>query len=307
MGRNILVPLDGSALSEQALPFAVALTRPPDDHLLLLRVVTEGRLQADGRVEGPGQVVHAAESYLTDVTAHLAARATPHVYVDEPALGILHAIEALEIHLLVMSTHGRSGVGQWLYGSVANDVLRKARTPILLVPSICESHWSAGQPSRIVVPLDGSRLAEEGLGVGLQLARELNATVILLQVIEPPAPLGVTGSALTYGGSNPEVVAAAAQTYLNELARRVAASGVKVETIVRRGHAAATIADSALEQKADLLAMATHGRSGLARLTMGSVANDVLRRATTPVLLARPTILMEQNPMRTGGAAAALD
>jgi nucleotide-binding universal stress UspA family protein len=185
-----------------------------------------------------------------------------------------------------MSTHGHGGFGRVLYGSVADQVLRRAEIPLLLVPAACEREWAAGQLLRLLVTLDGSSLAAEALGPAREFAGTVGAELTLLAVAEPSE--AIYTDALVQVQSDPVQQAAEASGYLYEAAAELRASGVSsVAVRVAVGHTAATIARVAQEVGADAIVMATHGRGGLARLFLGSVAST-LERTKVPLLRHRP-------------------
>lgn len=143
--------------------------------------------------------------------------------------------------------------------------------------------------ARILIPLDGSRVAESILPFASQIAGPLDSEVVLLLAVEPIPQ----SASLAAGIVDPEALLARekdGRRYLEGIAEGLAAKGVKVRSLVRKGHAAQTIVETAAEVGADLIAMTTHGRSGLGRLLFGSVAETVLRSAEIPVLLMRMTV-----------------
>ena len=255
---------------------------------------------------GPAQLAatERAESELSIVAEHLCAdgvETEPHVYYDDPAAAILDAARRLRVDLIAMSTHGRTGLGRWVYGSVADTVLRGAQVPILLAPAGAQLSWPHAGGLRVLVPLDGSELAQEAIGPAQMFAETFGAELLLLRVVEPPSyPL--YGDGYAYVPIDAEVEVAEARRYLEEEAGCLRTSGllrgdgraVEVQTAV--GQPAAEIARVAREQHADLIAMATHGRGGLARLVMGSVATGVLQRAGLPILLTRPPAVRQPVP-----------
>jgi nucleotide-binding universal stress UspA family protein len=211
-----------------------------------------------------------------------------HVYYDEAARAIVDAAQRQAADLVVMSTHGRGGLGRWVYGSVADRVLRRMAVPVLLVPALAEPPRTTDGPLRILVPLDGSPLAEEVLGQVRALAVTRGAELLLLRVVEPPVPLEVDGEGYVSLVQR-DADLAEAQRYLESVAGRLRAGGVVATTRALVEEAVPTIVATAADYRADLIAMATHGRSGLARVVLGSVAAGVLHRANTPLLLVRPT------------------
>ncbi|MBI3971130.1 MAG: universal stress protein [Chloroflexi bacterium] len=308
--ETILVPLDGSPLSERALPYAELLARESGGRLLLLRAAPNGLLAEPDAGTAHYHTVAEAEEYLTAVRTRMLERAAPGKAPEvevaavrgEAAGAILSTARDRNADLIAMATHGRSGLGRWLYGSVADHVMRHAETPVLLIPAACEFAWGRVPPAttgsavetsehrrRILVPLDGSELAQEVLPAASDLAKVLHAELLLLQVIEPPTYGYADGYAMVE--YDPAVFLVQAREYLEGVANTLRASGHAVSVFAEVGMAASTIATVAREQRVDAIAMATHGRGGLVRLVLGSVATGVLHLARAPLLLRRPAAL----------------
>jgi nucleotide-binding universal stress UspA family protein len=185
-----------------------------------------------------------------------------------------------------MTTHGWRGLDRLRFGSVAESVVRKARVPALLVRG--QLRWPADRSPRILVPLDGSEESAAILALVAKLRRRLHAPVELLHVLEalpsaasPDLPLSLADGSL--GRS-------AAKDYLERVAARFDGESPEVARVVLEGPAARVIAGRIVESGADLVAMTTHGRSGVARFLVGSVAEQVLRTADVPVLLWKAAI-----------------
>jgi nucleotide-binding universal stress UspA family protein len=277
---DVLVPLDGSALSAAALPYARAYARAGGHRVVLLHAVAVADARA---LHGPValRVARARagreavdEAAALDAAAADLARAgvdaEVRIVADEPAAAIRDAAGGA-VAAIVMATHGRGGLGRWLYGSVADAVLRGVPAPVLLVPPTAPGQWPDDRVRRALVPLDGSAHAAAVLPYARAFARAFGAEVVLLRVVPPGSP-----------------EATAARRELGPPARALAAAGVEVHRSVRRGPVAPTIAAAARRLPADAVAMATHGRGGLARLVLGSVATGVLRLTDVPLLLVRP-------------------
>jgi nucleotide-binding universal stress UspA family protein len=290
MLNKILVPLDGSDLSERAVPFAAAIARGAGAKVLLMRAVLTARIAGPEFERFNAMTTGQAEADLESVATSMKAThqdAEWFVWDDERGFGIVDAARAKAADLIVMSTHGRNGLGRFIFGSVADGVLRSSPVPVLLVPPSAQPDWAAADPLRIVVPLDGSPFAEEALAPTYELARALRAEVTLVRAIEPPNPWVMDG-AYTDSGSMP-ALAVEAQRYLDHLAASAVRQVPRVSVRRGQGVAAHVIADVAHEQGAHLVAMASHTRGGLARALLGSVAQDVLRATRVPVLIVRPT------------------
>jgi nucleotide-binding universal stress UspA family protein len=296
MFHTILVPLDGSALSERALPYATTLARVARARMVLLRAIVASPLPDTDPTDAEVSRRRQAQAYLDDVAEPLRREGLavePHVYYGDAAEAILDAARVQHAELVVMSTHGRSGLGRWAFGSVADEVLRSGAVPVLLVPPACQRAWTADQPARLLVPLDGSELAEAALPAARALARDLDAELVLVQVVELPVPLAPDGVAYL-AAFDLDTAEATARAYLEEVAAEIRASGQRVTTEVAvsgpdvAGQVATTIATVARQWGATLTVLATHGRGGLARVVLGSAATGLIQRTDAPLLLVRP-------------------
>ena len=307
MERQILVPLDGSPLAEAAIPHAVLLARATDSTLHVLRTVTSvsGISVVTWPVPAPTQIERwmadsrtEAQQYLARVAAHLrtADLAVETTVVDgNPVESILTLVATVPtIREIVMASHGRHGLERWLFGSVADKVIQALAAPVLVVPvhrpkeaeqnpTIDLNHTYA----TILVPLDGSAFAEQALEPARLLAERCAATLVLLSTVPFLADLslGAGGMMPLWTGNDQQRVRESVAAYLETTAQRVATGGVPVRTLVIDGPPATMIAATATEEHADLIVMATHGRSGLSRLWLGSVATRVLQNTDLPVLL----------------------
>jgi nucleotide-binding universal stress UspA family protein len=298
MLKMILLPLDGSPLAERALPYAAALARRAGHRVVLVEAVQANPLPgvdaSDARVEVAGRAGNTLRGAARRLAA-MAVTAEPHTYYADPVHAILHAADRQAADVIVMSTHGRGGFGRMLYGSVADQVLRHASVPVLLVPSIVEHAWPSDRPLRLLIPLDGSTLAEDALQSAELLAEVLESRSTLLRVVEPPSqPLHGDGCAYLPFDQDAEL--ADARRYLQDQVGRLRERGRQAEATVAVGPSARVIAEIARGQEADVIVMTTHGHGGLSRLILGSVATSVLRRTTVPLLLARPSGLHRDEP-----------
>ncbi len=298
MYRRLLVPLDGSAFSERALPMAVSIARSLEAHLILTRVVSVATFPGADATDAQVQAVTEAKDYLSDIAASLSGQdlkvevAVPY---DDAAEGILLEIDLRGADLVVMCTHGRSGLGRWIYGSVAEQVLQRSPVPVLLVPPTGEvmklqqdpARTSGSNAAAFIVPLDGSAFAEAALPHAAELARAFGGTILLLTVVESPM------TAYTYAEVSvvPSVSArlySEAEAYVTEVARRLAETGLAVQAVTEEGWSPDIIARHSETPQSGLVVMATHGRTGMARLLLGSVALQVVRRSALPIMLVRP-------------------
>ncbi len=307
MTSTILVPLDGSERSRAVLPHVERLLHAEDARVELLFVLHPAR-PAEGEEDLGDRSLEArreaASRWLKALRADLSARgarAAAHVMVGEPTQAILAHAEGLgPSGLIAMASHGRSGVSRWVRGSVSEQVIRSSPLPVLVVNPRVPSPPSAARFARLLVPLDGSERSAQILPRVATLARRYDAEVLLVQV-------GVfLGLAAEIPGPVPVALpsAEALERALEPFARQLEAQGVR--RVRTRGVMGASegeaILDVAAEEGCDLIAMTTHGRSGVDRWLFGSVAESVLRGARTPVLLQRTLPLAQETPEAAGGA-----
>jgi nucleotide-binding universal stress UspA family protein len=283
--KEILVPLDDSDLALRALPLAIAIAKAGDARLRLLRVIQPP-------VDVIPTYVPGIEEDAAAALAKLAASIMESTWIPVdttvefglPASAI-HAHVEPNTAAVVMSTHGRGGVFRVVMGSVAETVLRLAPVPVYLMPAGAE----VPQPvelRRILVALDGSDLAYSVMAPVTELVAEFQASLILARVhYMPKRPIVTEDGARVIPVD--EVTAWSrqeAETYLEATRARLAAQGIDVQVAVSGGDPAQRILAAATEHGAELIALATHGRSGMSRVTHGSVAEAVLRHSKVPVL-----------------------
>jgi nucleotide-binding universal stress UspA family protein len=280
---------------------AVSLAQRLRAALTLLHVMERGaptRVHGDRHLSAPDE----AEAYL----AALASRCPPdvvvhrHVHLNEEgdvAKSIIDHAEALGEDLVVLSTHGGGGARRVLFGSVAQQVVGRGTRPVLLVrPGDPPPAWETRLPSwtvaRILVPLDGRRASEQALPTAVAIAAAYGAALDLVQVV-PTVPTipGERGAAAklvpTAAAASLQLEEDAARRALAALASRIRAHGVAAEAEVARGEPAQGVLEAAVRRRADLVAIATHGRTGLDALLAGSVASRVGARFSNPLLLVR--------------------
>jgi len=283
MLERILIPLDGSATAEAALAQLRPLLLVKDSEVLLVQVVPVLPAFEGAWAESPQALAvlqESGEAYVRKIRVGLesqGARVRSIVRAGFPAETILNLAEKEGATLIAMTTHGRTGLARWALGSVAEKVLRASSVPVLAVRSFVrgpggETLPAAGKdPSfrRILVCVDNSDLSLEVVPAAVELAGAFGSQVNLLNVLEDH---------LAYGPPVPQ---------LNRAYDLFRDAGVKPEPILRKGDPASEILDAAAEIGADLIAMTTHGRSGLQRWTLGSVTERILRSSTTPMLVVR--------------------
>ncbi len=306
--RSILVPLDGSRLSEQALPLAVAIAERAKARLGLV-LVSVPRVPVSASVPLSAEVrqlyvsleVEARESektYLETFTDQL-QRQSPGLAITSTALmgpvadTLRQYAQESRSDLVVMTTRGQGGLQRLWLGSTADAVIRGSSVPVLLVRPV---ENPSPRPvlenlNQILVPLDGSALGEAILEPARELAALAGAELMLVQVIQPLAsPLERHGAApRTFDVELTSIPRQEAAGYLNNLAERCLKAGVKTAySTPLGGNVADTILRLAEAPTVGLVALATHGRGGLKRLMLGSVADKLIRTAPCPLLVYRP-------------------
>lgn len=299
--QTILVPLDGSPFGEHALPLALDIARRGGLGLALAHVhhiVVPSVSPAGATFFDPGLDVAARDAeadYLAAVAGRVAALwdgPVTQTVLDAPIAEALcrHAAPA-HAGLIALSTHGRGGVARAWLGSVADRVVRQSPVPVLVVRPSDEPPDLGRAPElgHVLVPLDGSFLAEEAIDLATQIGQLYQARYTLVRIVEPITRGFLVDGARTAVDVDAEEEAwHEATEYLKGVAARLRARGLHITADVRIGKPAAEILDLARAYGVSLIAMSTHGRGGVARLLVGSVADKVLRGATVPVLLYRP-------------------
>lgn len=293
--KTILVPLDGSDLAARAVPFAATIASRAGWSLLLLRAVNT--LSAPTEEAGLALKLEAQEAL--DATA--AALASDGLNVATRAVdkqaesAILEAAADEDVSLLVMSTHGRGGVGRFIYGSVADTVLRHAPVPVLVIPPQGLGDWTSDQRIKILVPLDGSTLSRAALAPACELVDVLGGSLLLASVVTFPTYAAYAeGYALVDPSPNDGLLTQARQE-LEEIAAELRTDARSVEVCATYGSPYFGIITIAHERQVGLIVMATHGRGGVTRALLGSVATSTIRQTDIPIMLVRPDAV-EQAP-----------
>lgn len=301
MYKVIMAPTEGSDSERAALSVAVKLTQRFDAELRLVRVLSAPLVFETAAP--PPSVETINQTILDERLARL--RKLEALGTELRALGEIRVITALEdgpvapalrdyakqfnVDLIVMSSHSRGGLKRIALGSVTDYLLRQTNIPVLVVkPPV--SFIGATQEEtagRIVVPLDGSALAEQILPEVAALALRLNSTVNLLHVLVPAtySQKEIMQPGLPWWDSD----IAAADAYLVQTASSLTEQGVTVSTdVVLSEDIAGAILDYAARTRADLIAIATRGTGGMSRFVFGSVADQVARRSSTSLLVVHP-------------------
>jgi nucleotide-binding universal stress UspA family protein len=296
---SILVPVDGSKFAEHALPYGLGLARRTGAslHLALVHIPLESLSPAYPLADVVEARVLEQRDHETAYLESLVRRLESAGVEIHPALLQGHVAAALsrlvterEIGLVVMTTHGRGGLQRAWLGSTSDGMIRSCCTPVLLVRPEEEAEAGERPFRRVVAALDGSVSAERALRSACGPGLTDGASVVLTHVMQPPVVAASPYLPHTLQLSPEEVAAREAQlgAYLEEVGRQDWLAGRTVETrVVVDYEAAPAILEVAAEVDADLIVVGTHGRSGLRRMILGSVADKVVRGTHRPVLVCR--------------------
>lgn len=295
MFKNILVPLDGSKLAEAAIPVAASLTKTLNAPVTLLHIIEK---DAPQEVHKDHHITQAdeASAYLE----RLAKRAFPadakvdwHVHtaaVKDVAVSIVeHAMTEFQPDLIVMCTHGSSGVRELLFGSIAQQVVAHGKTPLLLIKPEVNSVRTF-KPDKILVPLDTGPVHDDSLPITKELAKAYQSEIYLLTVV--PTFSTVAGEKAAASSLLPATTSAMldikvenAETDLQAHLDELKEEKFRVRAEIVRGDPATEIVNLSEKLKADLVVLTTHRKAGAAAFWARSVAPNVTRRAHVPILL----------------------
>ncbi len=299
MFTHLVVPLDGSHLAEAALPVAAYLAVKLDATVTLLHIIERDAPEAvhgERHLRTPEEAV----AYLDEVARRAfprAAQVERHVHTTETA-NVASSIVAhgseLAMDLIIMCSHGRGGLGDWLSGTIAQQVVASGKIPVLLIRPTETAPQLAFECHRILVPLDGNPEHEEGLPAASELARRTRANVHLLVVV--PTLETLTGKDATAGRAAGRLLPGAtravldmvqqeAVSYLRRLTPTFQRQSVAVTAEVARGDPAGVITDTAQAIQADVIVLGTHGKAGMDAFWSGSLSPILAGRLRLPLLL----------------------
>jgi nucleotide-binding universal stress UspA family protein len=285
--QRVLVPLDGSELAERAIPYAKNLAKTKGSEVILFTVSIASVEQLDRPMK----------AYLELNTKELQSqgiKASTAIAYGNVADEIIKFADKNKIDLIILSTHGHSGIKRWALGSVALKVLHGTCTPVLLIKS--RTHKMANvEFKKILVPLDGSSFSEVSIPYVKELAKGTGSEIILLRVSEPPVLPADRSPAIKpsweeYRDILMTEIQLQAEKYLEGIKADLGKSGIKTRSQAILGKAGESILQVAQKEDINLIAMATHGRTGVSRWVYGSVASRIVEESPQPVMLIRPSV-----------------
>jgi nucleotide-binding universal stress UspA family protein len=296
----MLIPLDGSKLAENVLPYARALARALELRIDLLSVVDSmdfARTAHAGHLRNFDPLIETTmqegKRYLETVARSFGGTRVSFAVEQGAADKIIMENGGGDKETLIaMATRGRSGIHRWLMGSVAEKVLRGSTNPLLLVRGDQERKNEGEAALRsVVVPLDGSRLAERVLPPAVDLAKKLGLEIVLTRAYQIPLSATYAGAEAPYVPNHNallNLLREEAGAYLDEKVNELHQNGIdKVSSILSIGSGPDEIIELAQSTPDNLIAMCTHGRSGIKRWALGSVTEKVVRHSGDPVLIVR--------------------
>jgi nucleotide-binding universal stress UspA family protein len=290
MLERIIVPLDGSLTAEAVLPHVRRILHRQDSEIILVRAVVPTPVENTVLISDVS--MGAAKSYLAGIQERLereGVRVSSETRAGTAVGVILDVVDDRKATMIAMATHGATGLKRILLGSVAEVVLRKSPVPVFVVRPFWTSEEGPPEatdsaPMRnLLVPVDGSDLAELAVPAALELARLFEARAILLRVLDE-------------GREDAAAEVREAEEHLDAISRTFERKGIDTFMLVQKGDAVGEILSTARFHHADLVVMTTHSRSGLSRLVTGSVTEQVLRRATVPLLVVRAEKVRRDQP-----------
>jgi nucleotide-binding universal stress UspA family protein len=291
MFTRILVPLDGSRLSEAALPAAETIRKAFGSSVTLIHVLETGApSEAHGEKHLRGEAE--AEAYLAETARRFfppEARVERHVHaggITDVPLSLSEHSRELHQDLIIMCVHGGGSLERVVAGSLAERIMSRQTVPVLLVrPGATPVPFR-----RVLVALDGTPAHEQGLPVAAELARAGEVRVLLVTIV--PTMLTLMGEKRVTGLFLPAATSellsmteGSAEVYLATCAERISSTGASVETAVRRGNPARQIPRIARESGTDLIILGTHGKAGSKAFWAGSMAHRISWRTHIPLLL----------------------
>jgi nucleotide-binding universal stress UspA family protein len=293
--HSIVVPVDGSRLAEGAIPYALALAERTHSSVRFVLV-------------NPGQyppfLIEPARVYLSELTerfrARLGSSLSSIILTGPVAPSLVRHVREIGADLVVTTTHGRGGLERAWLGSVADELTRTLQVPVIVLRPREDGSIPAFEMREILVPLDGSSLAETAIGPAAMLAGLWDAEMCLVQLVNPV--LFASDPVIPFAGGYDEELTGrrqqSADDYVRDLSGNLRDQGVRASgtALVGPRSVAQTLIDFATPASVSLLAIATHGRGGLRRLVLGSVTDKVIRAAQVPILVVPAACAMQHRP-----------
>lgn len=284
MWKKILVTVDGSNLAEQAFPYAEEIAVAFNSEVILLYV----------NEPDEEKYLNMHQLYINEVAERMRERVkkvSPVLLSGKPDEEIISYAEKNDIELMIMASHGHSGVKSWAVGDTACKVINDTAVPLLLVKATKSSRKvpEKGLLSRILLPLDGSKAGEAAVDYVKELKTRLEAEVILFGVVPAEQRVRTVGGLdyIRYPERQMDAVRVEAKEYLDKIYQRLKKGKGEVKIDIKAGDVAREITRAAGRKRAKLLAIASHGHTGMTKWVFGSIAQKVVQASKVPVLLVK--------------------
>jgi nucleotide-binding universal stress UspA family protein len=290
MALIALIPLDGTKLSESAYAMLPLVSQLGIDRIRLVSVWESAAEGSDsGKDDEINEVAEKGRSYLDAYLKQQAELVTAKgfqvetvVHIGRPADAILEATQ--DVDIIVIATHGRSGISRWWLGSVADEVIKGSSCPCLVIGPNVETDLENFQIKRILLPLDGSENAEEAIPLAAFIADKTNASIDVARAMSLTSVSYDPGMGM-YSADLVTSMEEAVKAYLQSIAEKL--KGRTVETTMLMGSSGEMLLEHLKENPADLVVSTTHGRTGVKRAALGSTS-DRLLHGNAPVLIFHP-------------------
>ncbi len=285
MWKKILVPLDGSDLAELALPYAQEIASAFNSELILLHVSEPSE----------EEYLRMHQVYLEKIAVQmkkLVRRVSPLIISGKPAEDIVKYTEKNDIRLIIMASHGSSGIIPWATGGMASKVIDAIGVPLLLIKETKRRKTKEKRLiNRILLPLDGSEAGEAAITRAKELKSRLEAEVILLEVVPEGRHIRTVGGLdyILYPEQEIETFKAKAREYLDKVYKRLQRGKGELKVEIRTGEVAKEILNYAKKKGVSLIAIASHGHSGMTKWVFGSIAQKIIEDSPIPVLVVKST------------------
>jgi nucleotide-binding universal stress UspA family protein len=284
MWQKILVPLDGSELAELALPYAQELASTFNSELILFYV-------SEAAEE---EYLHMHQLYLEKIAVPMkkvVKRVSPLVISGKTVEEIVKYTEKNDIGLIIMASHGHSGIIPWAKGGIASKVIEATGVPLLLIKATKARRRTKEERliSRILLCLDGSEAGEATITLVKELKSRLGAEVILLEIVPEGRHIRTVGGLdyILYPEQEIETFKAEAEEYLDKVYKRLQGGKGELRVEIRLGDVNKEILNFAKRSKASLIAISSHGHSGMTKWVFGSTAQKIIEDSPIPVLVVR--------------------
>ena len=293
--KNLLIPLDGSKLAESVLPYAAQIAKRLQVSVTLLHII---ETDAPEKVHGQQHLTNPAqaEKYLNSISSleifkEIGVEVHVHeMSVKDVAKSISEHSQELKQDLVVLCTHGSSGIHQILFGSIAQQVISLGTTPVLLINSLQVYPAEGCKLEKFLIPLDGNPDHEHVLDYAANLAKLCGANIHLFVAVPRFGNMAgefTQANRLLPGTTSRmmDMIVADAEEYLSKLKEKLEKDGLKVTASYSRSDPADAITEAAKTNKSDLIILATHGKKGAEAFWEGSITPKISKASKIPLLL----------------------